>query len=61
MMNFVRDSTIGRVFFGAGGRTSLGEEIGWLGLARLLILCSPGQQVRYATRIACCQPCAPQA
>jgi len=43
MMNFVRDSTIGRVVFGAGRRTSLGKEIGRLGLARLLILCSPSQ------------------
>ena len=46
MMNFVRDSTIGRDVFGAGRRTSLGEEIEWLGLPRLLILCSPSQQVR---------------
>jgi hypothetical protein len=46
MMNLVHDSTIGRVVFGVGRRTSLGEKIGRLGLARLLILCSPRQQVR---------------
>lgn len=46
MMTFVHDSPIGRVVFGVGRRTSLGEEIERLGLARLLILCSPSQRAR---------------